>query len=348
MTIDLSTQWLGLELQSPFVPSSSPLSKDIGSARQLEDNGAAAIVMYSLFEEEIEAEEVMAHDLAEFQDIGHGEASSYLPTHAELPGHRDKYLEQLCRLKEALDIPVVASLNGTTLGGWVRHARAIEEAGADALELNFYYVAADIDETGPDVEQRFVDILTELRRQVGLPVSVKLSPNFSSVGNLARRLEVAGANGLSLFNRFYQPDIDLESLSVDQALHLSTSADALIAMRWIAILYGRVGLSLAATGGVHTPEDALKMFLCGADVAYLCSSLLAHGAERLRLLHDGVAGWLQQNEYESLQQLKGSLSQQYCPDPVAFERGNYMQILGSYKLSARVWSGSRGGGKQRS
>lgn len=338
MTIDLSTTWLGLELKNPFVPSSSPLSKDVATARQLEDNGAAAIVMYSLFEEEIEAEEARAHDLAQFQDIGHGEASSYLPTHAELPGHRDKYLEQLRLLKETLEIPVVASLNGTTLGGWVRHAQAIEEAGADALELNVYYVAADVGESGPAVEQRLVDILTELRRQVSLPIGVKLSPNFSSVGHLAKRLEEAGADGLALFNRFYQPDIDLESLSVAQSLHLSTSADALLAMRWIAILYGRIDVSLAATGGVHTPEDALKVFLCGADVSYLCSTLLANGSERLRVLCDGVAEWLVENDYESLRQLKGSLSQQYCPDPVAFERGNYMQILGSYKLSAQVWS----------
>lgn len=337
MTIDLGTQWLGLELKNPFVPSSSPLSKDLGKARQLEDNGAAALVMYSLFEEEIEAEEAMAHDLEAFQAIGHGEASSYLPTHAELPGHRDKYLEQLRLLKESLDIPVVASLNGTTLGGWVRHARAIEEAGADALELNVYYVAADTAESGPAVEQRVVDILTELRQQISLPIGVKLSPNFSSVGHVARRLEEAGADGLSLFNRFYQPDIDLDSLSIDQTLHLSSSADALIAMRWIAILYGRVGLSLAATGGVHTADDALKMFLCGADVSYLCSSLLANGAGHLRVLLDGVARWLEENEYESVGQLRGSMSQQYCPDPVAFERGNYMEILGSYKLPARAW-----------
>ena len=337
MSIDLRTQWLGLDLKNPFVPSSSPLSKSIDTAKQLEDAGAAALVMYSLFEEEIEAEEAMAHDLAQFQDIGHGEASSYLPTHSELPGHRDKYLEQLRSLKESLDIPVVASLNGTTLGGWVRHARAIEEAGADALELNVYYVAADVTESGPAVEQRFVDILSELRSQVGLPIAVKLSPNFTSVGHLARRLEEAGANGLSLFNRFYQPDVDLEDLTIDQSLHLSTSGDALIAMRWVAILFGRVGLSLAATGGVHTAEDALKMFLCGADVTYLCSALLANGPGRVGELVEGVTAWLEDNEYESLRQLKGSMSQQYCPDPVAFERGNYMQILGSYKLSARAW-----------
>jgi dihydroorotate dehydrogenase (fumarate) len=338
MTINLRTNWLGLELENPFVPSSSPLSKDIGTARQLEDNGAAAIVMYSLFEEEIEAEEARAHDLAEFQDIGHGEASSYLPTHTELPGHRDKYLEQLRGLKESLDIPVIASLNGTTLGGWVRHARVIEEAGADALELNVYYVAADVTESGRDVEQRVVDILTDLRRQVSLPISVKLSPNFSSVGHLAKRLEEAGANGLSLFNRFYQPDVDLESLSIDQSLHLSNSADALLAMRWIAILHGRVDLALAATGGVHTPEDALKMLLCGADVCYLCSTLLTNGPGQLRRLIEGLVEWLTEHEYESLEQLRGSMSQQHCPDPVAFERGNYMKILGSYRLPARVWS----------
>jgi dihydroorotate dehydrogenase (fumarate) len=338
MTVDLSTRWLGFELKNPFVPSSSPLSKDVATARQLEDNGAAALIMYSLFEDEIEAEETRAHELAEFQDIGHGEASSYLPTHAELPGHRDQYLEQLRRLKDALDIPIIASLNGTTLGGWVRHAQAIAEAGADALELNVYYVAADITEDGAAIEQRVVDILAELRRQVTLPIGVKLSPNFSSVGHLAKRLEQAGANGLTLFNRFYQPDIDLDSLAIDQSLRLSNSGDALLAMRWIAILHGRVGLSLAATGGVHTAQDALKMFLCGADVSCLCSALLASGPERLRELHNGVSEWLEANDYESLQQLRGSLSQQHCPDPVALERGNYMQILSRYKLPAKAWS----------
>ncbi len=256
--------------------------------------------------------------------------------------HRSPHELAWARTREPIRSLIVAVVQGprygTTLGGWVRHARVIEEAGADALELNVYHVAADITESGQAVDQRAVDILTELRSQVSLPISVKLSPNFSSVGQLAKRLEGAGANGLSLFNRFYQPDIDLESLSIDQSLRLSNSADALLAMRWIAILYGRIDLALAATGGVHTAEDALKMFLCGADVCYLCSTLLTNGAEQLCRLREGLVEWLTEHEYDSLEQLRGSMSQQHCPDPVAFERGNYMKILGSYRLPARAWS----------
>lgn len=337
MTIDLKTKYLGLELENPFVPSSSPLSKQLDTAKKLEDHGAGALVMYSLFEEEIEAEEAVAHELSHHQDIGHGEASSYLPMYDDYPGHRDEYLEQLRKLKESLSIPVIASLNGSSPGGWVRHARSLEEAGADALELNVYHVAADINETSDAVEARVVDTLQNLREQVQLPIGLKLSPNFSAVGNLIQRIEAAGADGVALFNRFYQPDIDLDELKISQTLRLSSSAESLLAMRWIAILYGRVKLSLAATGGVHTAEDALKMFLCGADVTYLCSALLAAGPERLDEIRAGVVSWLEENEYESVEQLKGSMSQIHCPDPTAFERGNYIRILSSFKPPASVW-----------
>jgi dihydroorotate dehydrogenase (fumarate) len=336
MTIDLSTTFLGLELKNPFVPSSSPLSKQLDSARALEDHGAAAIVMYSLFEEEIEAEEGVAQRLQN-QDIGHGEAASYLPVHDDLPGHREKYLEQLRRLKEALEIPVIASLNGVSPGGWVRHAKALEQAGADALELNVYYVAANIEEDGAAVERRVIETLTQLRKQVRLPLSVKLSPQFSAIGNLVRQIEAAGADGVALFNRFYQPDIDTDDLELDQTLHLSTSADSLLAMRWIAILHGRVGLSLAATGGVHTAEDAIKLLLCGADVTYLCSSLLSAGPGRLDEIHAGALAWLDEHEYESVAQLKGSLSQKNSPDPGAYERGNYIRLLSSYRVPQSLW-----------
>jgi len=337
MTIDLKTHYLGLELKNPFVPSSSPLSKNIDKAKRLEDHGAGALVMYSLFEEEIEAEEAVAHDLGHHQDIGHGEASSYLPMYEDYPGHRDEYLEQLRRLKASLSIPVIASLNGTSPGGWVRHARSLEEAGADALELNVYHVAADIEETGDAVEARVIETLQALRQQVRLPIGIKLSPNFSAVGNLVRRIDEAGADGVALFNRFYQPDIDLDGLKIAQTLNLSNSSESLLAMRWIAILHGRVNLSLAATGGVHTAEDVLKLLLCGADVTYLCSALLAAGPGRLDEIRDGVVNWLEENEYESVEQLKGSMSQIHCPDPAAFERGNYIQILSSFKPPASVW-----------
>jgi len=337
MTIDLASRYLGLDLKNPFVPSSSPLSKKLDTAKQLEDHGAGALVMYSLFEEEIEEDEARAQRLTHHQDIGHAEASSFLPVHGEYPSHRDEYLEHLRRLKESLDIPVIASLNGTSLGGWVRHAKSIEEAGADALELNFYHVAADINETGQVVEKRLIDILREIRDKVSLPIGVKLSPYFSAIGNLVQDLEAAGAAGVALFNRFYQPDIDLEQLDISQKLHLSSSADSLLAMRWISILYGRVGLSLAATGGVHTAEDAIKLFLCGADVTYLCSELLTGGPGQLEQISEGVQRWLIDNEYESIEQLKGGLSQIHSTDPEAFERGNYIKLLGSYKLPSSIW-----------
>ncbi len=335
--MDLSTTYLGLELQNPFVPSSSPLSKRLDPARQLEDAGASALVMYSLFEEEIDADERLALQLAHDQDIGHGEASSYLPAHQEYPGRRDEYLEQIRQLKDALDIPVIASLNGTTLGGWVRHARSIQEAGADALELNIYYIAADFTEPPAAVEQRVLDILSETVRQVSIPVAVKLFPHYSALGNLVQRIEAAGGRGVALFNRFYQPDLDLASLEISQTISLSSSRDALITMRWMALLHGRVNLSLAATGGIHTAKDALKMLLCGADVTYLCSTLLANGAHQLQRIHDGVVAWMETGGYESVRQLKGSLSQQNSPDPAAFERGNYLQMLSRYEPPKSVW-----------
>jgi dihydroorotate dehydrogenase (fumarate) len=337
MTSALATRYLGLELENPFVPSSSPLSKQLDTARRLEDHGAGALVMYSLFEEEVEAEEHMADQLGHFQDIGHGEASSYLPVHGELPSPRDTYLERLRELKEALDIPIIASLNGTSPGGWLRHARSIEEAGADALELNVYHVAADIEESSAAVEARVTDIVASVRSEVSLPVGVKLSPSFSAVGNLVRRLEQAGADGVALFNRFYQPDIDLSDLEISQSLHLSSSADALLAMRWIAILHGRVGLSLAATGGVHTAEDAIKLLLCGADATYMCSALLKSGPQALDDVRAGVLDWMDEHEYDSVEQLKGSLSQRHSADPVSFERGNYVRLLGSYRIPESVW-----------
>ena len=337
MSVDLSARYLGLQLENPFVPSSSPLSRDLDKAKRLEDHGAAALVMYSLFEEEIDDEEERAHSLAHFQDIGHGEASSYLPVHDELPSRRDEYLEQLTRLKSSLGIPVIASLNGASAGGWVQHARSLEAAGADALELNVYHVAADISETSEAAEQRVVDILDAVRAETSLPLGIKLSSNYSSIGNLVTRLEAAGAAGVALFNRFYQPDIDLASLAIEESLTLSSSHDSLVAMRWIAILYGRVGISLAATGGVHTAEDALKLVLCGADVTYLCSTLLKNGPERLDDIRSNLVAWLEENDYESLAQLRGSMSQQNSPDPVAFERGNYLRILGGYRVPDSVW-----------
>jgi len=328
--MDLSTQYLGLNLKNPLVPSASPLSKDLDSARRLEDAGASALVMYSLFEEEIEDDEEM-FERTLHQDIGHGEASSYLPMDFSAESHLDLYLTQLSKLKEALDIPVIASLNGNTMGGWLEHALQLEKMGADALELNVYHVPANIDESGAEVEQRYIDLLVALKKQVNIPITMKLSSQFSSPGNMVKKLDKSGADGVVLFNRFYQPDIDLETLYVGHTLNFSRSEDALLAMRWIAILFSKVNCSLAVTGGVHTPDDALKMLLAGADVCHMTAALLKHGADYLKVMLTAMQDWLEENEYESVEQLKGSVSQKHSIQAVAYERANYMSLLQNYK-----------------
>jgi len=327
---DLRTTYLGLELANPLVPSASPLSRDLDTALRLEDAGAAALVMYSLFEEELRSNEETAARFLLDQDIGFGEASSFLPLSDRYRHGLDHYLEQLRRLKERLAIPVIASVNGVTLSGWLDHARALAQAGADALELNVYYVAADMHESSTAIEARYVELLRELRAQVSLPIAMKLSSQFSSVPHMVRRLEDAGAAGVALFNRFYQPDIDLATLRVSARLQLSTSHDSLLAMRWIAILYGRVQLSLAATGGIHNAEDVVKLLLAGADVTHLCSALLLHGPAHLGEIRAGLERWLDKSVYESLDQMRGSVSQLHVDDPARYERANYLAVLGSY------------------
>lgn len=328
--MDLHTTYVGLKLKNPLVPSASPLPRSTDTAKRLEDAGAAAIVMYSLFEEEIEHDQAVMDSYLQQQSLGHAEASSFLPVHGDMPSKHERYLEQLQRLKQCLEIPVIASLNGTTPGGWIDYGTALEQAGADALELNVYYIAGDIALSGAEVEQRYIDLLTELRQHVSLPIIMKLSPQFSSVANMVHRLEQAGADGVSLFNRFYQPDIDLDSLRIAPQLHLSSSAESLLTMRWIAILYGRVQLTLAATGGVHTHEDALKMLLAGADVVHLCSTLLLHGPQRLSEILRGMERWLEASPYESVEQCKGVLSQRHAADPAAYARANYLQLIDSF------------------
>ncbi len=335
--MDLRTHYLGMELKNPLVPSASPLSRSIDMARRLEDAGAAALVMYSMFEEELLHDQEITDGFLHNQAIGHAEATSFLPVHGDMPSKEDRYLEQLQRLKQSLEIPVIASLNGVTPGGWIQHGTALQQAGADALELNVYYIAGDLEQSGADVEQRYVDILTELRKHVTIPIAMKLSPQFSSVANMVKRLEQAGANGVSLFNRFYQPDIDIDSLRVAPQLHLSSSADSLLAMRWIAILYGKVKLTLAATGGIHTASDAAKLLLAGADVTHLCSTLLLHGPKQLTKILTGLRHWLDESPYESLDQLKGVLSQRHAGDATAYARANYVQMLDSYLLNGNVW-----------
>lgn len=328
---DLSTEYLGLKLKNPLVPSSSPLSKHLDTARRLEDAGAGALVMHSLFEEKIEEEDANLARFFHQQSLGHGEADSFHPVPDNYRSYEEAYLEHLESLKSSLEIPIIASLNGTTPGGWVNYATALQDAGADALELNVYYIPASAREDGRQVEDRYVDILEGLRQQISIPITMKLSSQFSSVVNVAQRFQQAGANGLVLFNRFYQPDIDLETLEVVPKLELSTSEESLLRIRWIAILYGRVECSLAITGGVHTVEDVVKSLLAGADVTHLCSVLLRLGPGHLAMLLRGLDEWLEAREYESVQQLKGSISQRNATDSSAFLRSNYVRVLESYQ-----------------
>lgn len=335
--MDLTTEYLGLTIKSPLVPSASPLSRNLDMAKELEDNGAGALIMWSLFEEAINAESESMVRFLHHQDVGFAEMSSgYLPDFPDFSGAQEQYLEQLRRLKEALDIPVIASLNGVTPGGWISHAKVLEEAGADALELNVYYVAGDIDQSGAQVEQRYLTLLRDLRTQVSLPINMKLSSAFSSVGHMVKQMAASGADGVALFNRFYQPDIDVDNLRLQPSLHPSTSAEALLAMRWIAILYGRTRLSLGATGGVHTPQDAIKLLLAGADVVHLCSALLAKGPAYIAQIEKGIKDWMLDQGFNSVDDFRGRVSALSVMDPAQFERANYVNILDSYSFSSGV------------
>jgi len=336
--IDLSTDYLGLKLKNPLVPSASPLSKSLDCALRLEDAGAAALVMYSLFEEELQAEDAMLDRFLLHADIGHGEADGFLPAHGEFQGGLDRYLSHLHQLKRRLEIPVVASLNGVSPSGWVELGRALEQAGADALELNVYHVAADMQTSGAQVEARYVELLTGLRQVVSLPIVMKLSPFFSSLPHFVQQIEQAGAQGVALFNRFFQPDIDLDELRMADQLHLSTPDEALLRIRWIAILCGRTRLTLAATGGVHSQDEALKLLLAGADVVHLASCLLQHGPDKLTEILASIQNWMEEKEYESLVQMKGSMSQKNLPDPSVVARASYLRVLDSFSPRPGVWS----------
>ncbi len=328
---DLGTRYLGLALKNPLVPSSSPLSKHLDSARRLEDAGASALVLHSLFEEKIEEEDQRFARFYHQQSLGHAESDSFHPVPDNHSSYEETYLEHLQSLKASLEIPVIASLNGTTPGGWVSYAEELQRAGADALELNVYYIPASPAEDGVAVEQRYVDVLEAVRAKVSLPIAMKLSPQFSALVNFARRLEQSGANGLVLFNRFYQPDIDLETLEVAPQLELSSSEESLLRIRWLAILHGRVDTSLAITGGIHNARDVIKALLAGADVTHLCSALLRRGPGHLAVVLRQLQAWLEEREYDSVEQLKGSVSQATATDSAAFLRANYVSVLDSYR-----------------
>ena len=330
MSVDLRTRYLGLELRHPIVASASPLTGSIDSLKRLQDAGVAAVVLPSLFEEQIEHEEMATHNLMMYGAELSPEAHGFFPEMQNHPTGPDRYLKLIGEAKQVLSVPVIASLNGYTPGGWTSIARQFQDAGADAIELNVYFLAASVDDSSAAVEQRYVDLVASVTQQVSIPVAVKVAPYFSAMANMAARLHRAGAAGLVLFNRFLQPDIVLEELEVSPHLVLSTSDELRLALRWIAILRGRVDASLAATGGAHTPDDVLKLLLAGADCVMLASSLLTKGPGHIDTLVRGVQAWMTEREYTSVAQMKGSLSQQSCPDPDAFERANYMRALQSY------------------
>ena len=334
--MDLSTEYLGIKLKNPIVVSSSPLTWELESSLALQQAGAAAIIMPSLFEEQIVHEQARLDRFVHQQSIGHSETDGFHPQLNEYMDYQSKYLTQLKLLKSELDIPVFASLNGISEGGWVQYAQEIELAGADALELNIYYVAANPDESSAQVEQRYVDVFTAIKQRINIPVSIKLTHQFSSIISMVKKLEQAGASGVSLFNRFYQPDIDLETLQIVPKLELSRSSETLLRIRWIAMLRCQLSLSLSITGGMHTAEDVLKGLLAGADITCMCSALLEKGAEHIAVVLEQMSLWMMDKEYESVKQLKGSLSYQNAINPAAYERANYLEILDNYSHASGV------------
>ena len=327
--VDLTTQYLGLKLRTPLVPSASPLSQDLDSIRRLEDAGAPAIVLYSLFEEQLRQESLELHHHLSAGTESFAESLTFFPQAGEFRLGPEGYLNHVRKAKAAVRIPVIASLNGATVGGWTEYARQIEQAGADALECNIYSIPTDVDATSSEIEQTYFDILAAVKSAVSIPVAVKLSPFFSNMANMAKRLDCAGANGLVLFNRFYQPDIDIEELEIKPNVLLSTPQALRLPLTWIGILFGKVKASLAATSGVHGPEDVIKLLMVGADVTMLCSTLLRNGISHLRYIEQGLLDWMERHEYESVQQMKGSMSQLRCSDPTAFERAQYMRAVKS-------------------
>jgi len=330
--VDLSTTYLGLNLKHPIVPSASPLSDGLDKIRRLEDAGAAAVVMYSLFEEQIVGESHLLDHFLSYGTESFAEALDYFPEMDSYNVGPHGYLELISKAKKAVGIPVIGSLNGVSTGGWVEYARMIEEAGADALELNIYYIPTDPAISGAEVEQMYLDVVRDVKATIKIPLAVKLGPFFSSFANMAMKLSREGADGLVIFNRFYQPDFDLERLEVVPNLQLSSQWEMRTPLRWVSILYGRVPVDFAITRGVHTHEDVLKGIMAGAKVTMMASELLRNGVGRIGLVVQELTRWLEEHEYESVKQAQGSMSQQNVAEPAAFERANYMKVLQSWKF----------------
>jgi dihydroorotate dehydrogenase (fumarate) len=330
--MDLSTTYLGLKLRTPLVMAASPLSENLDNLKHLEDAGASAIVMHSLFEEQLRHDRLELHQRMEQGTESFAEALNYFPEPSEYRLGPEEYLRHLWRAKQMLKIPVIASLNCSSVGGWTEFAKQLQCAGADALELNIYHIPTDPDVPGEMIEENYLNIIRAVRAEVKIPLAVKLSPFFSNFANMAKRMDEAGANGLVMFNRFYQPDIDLEDLEVKPNILLSTPMAMRLPLRWVAILHGKVKASLAATSGIHRASDALKMLMAGADVTMLCSTVLRHGFPQIAAIESDLVRWLEEHDYESVEQIKGSLSQKNCAEPAAFERAQYMKALCTYSI----------------
>uniref|UniRef100_Q01R12 Dihydroorotate dehydrogenase n=1 Tax=Solibacter usitatus (strain Ellin6076) TaxID=234267 RepID=Q01R12_SOLUE len=331
-TIDLSTNYLGLKLKSPLVASSSPMCQEVGNVRRLEDAGASAVVLHSLFEEQIDIDsDQLDRFITESNDVS-AESTSHFPDLLYKVMGPEAYLKHIVKCKQAVNIPIIASLNGTTNSGWTSYAKEMQQAGADALELNIYYIPVDADASSQQVEQKYIDLVTAVRKEVTIPVAVKLGPYFSSMANMAKKLDAAGANGLVLFNRFYQPDFDLEALDVVPNLILSNSHELLLRLHWIAVIYGSVKADLALTGGVHSATDVVKSMMAGARIAMMTSALLKRGISYLDTITTELLVWMGEHEYDSIKQMQGSMSRNAVPQPGAFERANYMKVLSSYAM----------------
>jgi dihydroorotate dehydrogenase (fumarate) len=330
--MDLTTKYLGLQLRSPLVAAASPLSEEIDDIKRMEDAGASAVVLYSLFEEQLKQDRLELNQRMEHGTFSTPEALTYFPEPVQYRLGPEEYLKHISLAKQTTRIPIIASLNGSSVGGWTKYAKLIQQAGADAIELNIYYIPTDLNMSGAQVEQTYIEILKAVKSHVTIPVAVKLSPFFSNFANMAKRFDEAGADGLVLFNRFYQPDIDLEHLEVKPNILLSTPMAMRVPLRWIALLYDRVRADLAATSGVHRSSDVLKMLMAGADVTMLCSVLIRHGIGQIATIERDLVAWMEEHEYVSVKQLRGSLSQKNSDEPGAFERAQYMRAISTFPV----------------